>query len=67
MGAICDKGNVTISGSKGAFVVNEKLAEPLIASLVQHAKLSFSRAGPGALYELDGTLLPQGFLRPVNA
>ncbi len=64
-GAICDKGNITISSSKGAFVVDEALARPVIASLMQHAKLTFSRTGPGALYELDGTLLPQSFTRQV--
>ena len=73
-GAICDKGNITISSSKGVFVIDESIARPVIASLTSHAKITFSRSGPGALYELDGALMeqpkpeqPQPFTRPVTS
>ena len=58
-GDLNDHGNVTISSSRGAFVVSEELARDACEALMPHAKLAFSRAGPGRLYELESSLLPQ--------
>ena len=58
-GDINDQGNITISGSKGAFVVSEDVAREACEALMPHAKLVFSRAGPGRLYEHNSKLLPQ--------
>ena len=73
-GEICDKGNITIHSSRGAFVVSDELARPLVTQLQKHAKLSFTRNGPGGLYEFDATLMPAQstnnepvpFTRPVK-
>ena len=58
-GDINDQGNITISGSKGAFVVSEDVARETCEALMPHAKLVFQRAGPGRLYEHTSNLLPQ--------
>ena len=58
-GDINDQGNITISSARGAFVVSEEVAREACEALIPHAKLNFSRAGPGRLYELDSCLLPQ--------
>ena len=60
---ICDKGNIAIHSSRGAFLVDEKLAMPVVAQLKEHAKLYLCRNGPGSLYELNASLNPQGFQR----
>jgi hypothetical protein len=61
-GDLNDQGNITISSAKGAFVVDEQIARESCLALMQHAKLWFSRAGPGRLYEHDGNLVPQDAL-----
>ncbi len=58
-GEINDCGNITISSAKGAFVVSEETAREACEALMPHAKLVFSRAGPGRLYEHESRLLPQ--------
>jgi hypothetical protein len=58
-GDINDKGHITISSAKGAFVVDESIARGVCEGLMPHAKLVFSRAGPGRLYEHCGNLAPQ--------
>ncbi len=58
-GDINDQGNITISGSKGAFVVSEDVARETCEALMPHAKLVFQRAGLGRLYEHTSNLLPQ--------
>ncbi len=58
-GDINDQGNITISSAKGAFVVSEDVARESCEALMPHAKLVFSRAGPGRLYEHSSYLLPQ--------
>ncbi len=58
-GGINDKGNITTSSTRGAFVVEELVAREACEALMQHAKLAFTRAGPGRLYEHHGNLLPQ--------
>ena len=65
-GAMCDRGNIAIYGSKGAVIVDEAEARPLIAPLLSNAKLSFLRSGPGGLYELNATLREPGFTRPAK-
>jgi hypothetical protein len=55
-GDLNDQGNITISSAKGAFVVAEDVARKLCEELMPHAKLVFSRAGPGRLYEHSGNL-----------
>ena len=61
-GDLNNQGNITISSAKGAFVVDEEIARELCESLLPHSKLSFSRAGPGKLYELDSYLIPESAL-----
>ena len=61
-GDLNDQGNITISSAKGAFVVDEEVARQACEALMPHAKLVFSRAGPGRLYEHDGNLVPQAAL-----
>ena len=51
--------NITISSAKCAFVVDESLARATCEALMPHAKLAFSRAGPGRLYVHTSQLLPQ--------
>ena len=58
-GDLNDQGNITISSARGAFVVSEEVAREACVALMPHAKLSFDRAGPGRLYELNSCLLPQ--------
>ncbi len=58
-GDINDRGNITISSSRGAFVVSEDVGREVCAALMPHAKLAFTRAGLGRLYEHHGNLLPQ--------
>ncbi len=58
-GDVNDQGNITISSAKGAFVVSEDVARETCEALMPHAKLVFSRAGPGRLYEHASYLLPQ--------
>ena len=56
-GMICDKGHIALYSSKGAFVVDEAVARPIVQSLVKHAKLSFKRdQSTNGLYELEGSL-----------
>ena len=61
-GDLNDQGYITISSARGAFVVEEKVAREVCEALIPHAKLSFSRAGPGRLYEHNGNLEPQAAL-----
>ncbi len=58
-GEINDCGNITISSARGAFVVSEEDAREACEALMPRAKLVFSRAGPGRLYEHESRLLPQ--------
>ena len=58
-GEINDRGNITISSANGAFVVSEETAREACKALMPHAKLVFSRAGLGRLYEHESRLLPQ--------
>ena len=58
-GEVNDKGNITISGARGAFVVSEDVARQACEALMPYAKLVFSRAGPGRLYEHAGNIMPQ--------
>jgi len=58
-GDLNDQCNITISIARGAFVVSEDIARETCMALMPHAKLAFSRAGPGRLYEHESTLLPQ--------
>ena len=58
-GDINGQGNITISSAKGAFVVSKDVARTTCKALMPHAKLVFSRAGPGRLYEHASYLLPQ--------
>ena len=57
-----DLGHITISSSRGAFVVDEEVARTACEALMPHAKLTFSRAGPGRLYEHESNLIPQAAL-----
>ena len=58
-GDLNDQSDITISSARGAFVVSEEVAREACVALMPHAKLSFDRAGPGRLYELNSYLLPQ--------
>ncbi len=58
-GDINDQGNITMPSSRGAFVVSEDVAREACTALLPHAKLAFTRAGPGRLYEHHINLLPQ--------
>ena len=58
-GDLNDQGNITISSARGAFVIDEEIAREACVALMPHAKLAFSRAGPGRLYEHNGNLVPQ--------
>ncbi len=58
-GDINDQGNIMISSTNGAFVVSKDVARATCESLMPHAKLVFSRAGPGRLYEHASYLFPQ--------
>ena len=58
-GDLNDKGCITISSARGAFVVKEELAREACEALMPHAMLAFSRAGPGRFYEHEGYLFPQ--------
>ena len=53
---------------RGAFVVDESIARKTCEALLYHAKLAFTRAGPGMLYEHHGNILPQAaqFFRGRN-
>ena len=65
-GMICDKGHIAIYSSKGAFVVDEAVARPVVEALLPQAKLSFKRNGAtNGLYELDAQLATP-FTRPVT-
>ena len=56
-GRICDKNNIALFSSRGAFVVDEATAMPLVQQLLPSAKLSFKRdASTNGLYVLDGRL-----------
>ena len=64
-GMICDKGHIALFSSKGAFVVDEALARPIVEKLLPSAKLSFKRNGAtNGLYELEGRVATL-FTRPV--
>ena len=65
-GMICDKGHIALFSSKGAFVVDETAARPVVQQLLSSAKLSFKRdVSTNGLYELQGEVLPL-FTRPVS-
>jgi hypothetical protein len=61
-GDLNDQGNITISSARGAFVVDEATAREACVALMPHAKLAFSRAGPGRLYVHNDKLVPQAAL-----
>ena len=61
-GELNDSGCITISSSRGAFVVEEGVAREACEALMPYAKLAFTRAGPGRLYEHQSNLVPQAAL-----
>ena len=65
-GKICDKNHIALYSKKGAIIVDEAVARPIVAQLLPHAKLSFRRdADTNGLYVLDEKLEAL-FTRPVK-